>query len=158
MTRDLTVDQVARLAAATALLLAAAGLTQYFFHLLPAREVREEALRIENDAGNERMRRVRELTEERRKIMIQTHYRQCLEAASSAYTREWAASCAYQSGRARLAYPACVAAGGTKAQCADAIQLSADCALPRPAAEEATGHYERQRDRCLKELELGVGG
>lgn len=139
-----------------ALLLAALGPGYYYGIHLPARERQLDANRLAEVREQADAARTAALLQEKERLLTVGRYQRCLQAAGQAYEAEWARSCAWQAEQAKRTYPACVARGTPKAECAARIQISPDCALARDAAEPVTEHFERQRDRCLDELKAGI--
>lgn len=139
-----------------ALLLAALGPGYYYGFHLPARERQLDEARAAEAREQADAARVAALLQERERLLTVGRYQRCLQAAGQAYEAEWARNCAWQAEQAKRSYPACVARGTSKAECASSIQLSPDCALLRDAAGQVTEHFERQRDRCLAELKAGI--
>jgi hypothetical protein len=149
-------EKIFRAAIVLALLTGASGPSYYYLHHLPAREARLDAERAEEAARQEAARQTEALLRERAQFQIHARYQRCLTSAATAYRVEWTANCQSQVERAKRAYPACVAAGRSKAECAGAIEFSPECALANGTAEVVTGRFERQQDRCLRELEQGL--
>lgn len=147
---------ILQLGVSAALLLAAAGPAYYYGFHLPARERQLDAARAVEARAQESAARMDALLREKERLLTVGRYQRCLQAAAQAYEAEWARNCAWQAEQAKRSYPACVARGVPKAQCAAAIQVSESCALLRSAGDQVTEHYERQRDRCLEELKAGI--
>lgn len=147
---------ILQIGVSAALLLAAAGPAYYYGFHLPARERQLDRARADEAREQENAARIDALLQEKDRLLTVGRYQRCLHAAAQAYEAEWARNCAWQAEQAKRSYPACVARGLPKAQCAAAIQMSANCALVQGAGEQVTGHYERQRDRCLDELKAGI--
>jgi hypothetical protein len=147
---------VLRLGVSAAMLLAASGPAYYYGWHLPEQERQLADARAEAELVRERAARIDALLLERQRLLTVGRYQRCLQAAGQAYEAEWARGCAWQAEQARRSYPACVARGVPKADCAAAIQPSPNCALLTASAEQITAHFERQRDRCLEELKAGI--
>lgn len=136
--------------------MAAVGPGYYYGLHLPARERQLDATRAAEVRAQEDAARMAALLREKDRLLTLGRYQRCLQAAGQAYEAEWARNCAWQADQAKRRYPACVAKGTSKAECASSIQLAADCALVRDVGEQVTDHFERQRDRCLDELKAGI--
>ena len=166
-------DIVLKVTMSAAVITASAGVTYYYAIYLPQRDAAldaqraldaEYASRLQAEYANrllaeQEMRAAAEkMGVERLKQQISSRYQSCLRAATANYAATWEGNCTRINKAARKSYDDCVS-GLPKLACEKLYPVSTTaetCSLPTKLAETLNTDLENEKNRCLKEYQLGM--
>ena len=158
-------DIVLKVTVAASVITASAGVTYYYAVYLPQRDAALDAQRaLDADYANrlkaeQEMRVAAEkLAAEKLKQQISARYQSCLRIATANYTATWEGNCTRITKANRKNYDDCMS-GLPKLACDQFYPVSngsESCSLPTKLAETLNADLENEKNRCLKEYQLGM--
>jgi len=158
-------DIVLKVTVAASIATASIGVAYYYAIYLPQRDAAldvQRALDAEYASrlqAEQDMRAAAEkLVAEKLKQQISVRYQSCLRLATASYASTWEGNCTRINKAARKSYDDCMS-GLPKLACDTIYPVSngsESCSLPTKLAETLNADLENEKNRCLKEFQLGM--
>ena len=158
-------DIVLKVTMAASVVTASAGVAYYYAIYLPERDAALDAQRILDTEYASRLKAEQDmraaaekLAAEKLKQLISVRYQSCLRLATANYTASWEGNCTRIIKANRKNYDDCMS-GLPKLACDTIYPVSTgseSCALPTKLAETLNTDLENEKNRCLKEYQLGM--
>ena len=171
------VDTLLKASVIVAVAIVSTAVAYHYVIYIPQRDAildaerRAEAERIRKAKAEEQERAAMQLAEKERreaagkyeadqlKQQISARYERCNLSASVNYNTNWNSNCARVNELQRSQYNDCLSSKLlTKEQCDTYHKITTkaeNCALPRAIADSLNSDLARDKDRCLKEFQLG---
>ncbi len=159
-------DTLLKVAVIISLAVAASAVSYYYVFYLPHRDAMLDAERLsdemrQREAEAEQRRHAdaaqRALADQKRQA--EARYQTCLRLAEANYHANWDSNCVAKAEVQRKSYEECLTSKFMQAhECLKtyAALPTKDCSLPTELARSLNDRHTSEKDRCLREFQLGV--
>jgi hypothetical protein len=151
-------QDILRLSFAAAALLIGGSVAYHYAVYIPEKDHEAKTEAAAKEAADERREEAKEELAEKTALEKRTGYRICLSNAQQDYHNRWESSCRSISQEAAKNRAECISRGSDASACSAyyPVPPAENCRLPSSLANDYDADLEKEKERCLAEVNNGL--